>query len=163
MRNEYTWKDKRDCWEKNVKCANGKYTKLRAYGRGSLPELKRMIREHENQQEELAQIKSRITVAKIAEEWKVNATANLAYASKQAIENALKNHILPNIGTALGIDDEGILGLTVNHTNQVEIAAIDQFFVTGRGLPLLVVRDGRRIDLVEATACQKEQTGHERK
>lgn len=98
MRNEYTWNDKRDCWEKNVKCANGKYTKLRAYGRGALPELKRMIREHENQQEELAQIKARVTVAKIAEEWKETATADLAYASRQAIENALKNHILPNIG-----------------------------------------------------------------
>lgn len=98
MRAEYTWNDKRDCWEKNVKCANGKYTKLRAYGRGALPELKRMIREHENQQEALAQIKARITVAKIAEEWKNIAAANLAYASKQAIENALRNHIIPCIG-----------------------------------------------------------------
>lgn len=98
MRPEYTWNDKRECWEKNVKCADGRYIKLRAYGRGALPELKRMIREHENEQEKLAQIQARITVAKVTDMWYESATSELAYASKQAILNAIKNHIVPNIG-----------------------------------------------------------------
>lgn len=113
MRNEYTWNEKRDCWEKNVKCANGKYTKLRAYGRGSLPELKRMIREHENQQEELAQIKSRITVAKIAEEWFPIATASLAYKSREILDNVIRNHIVPVLG------DVEMLKLTPAHIDKL--------------------------------------------
>lgn len=117
MRAEYTWNDKRNCWEKNVKCANGKYTKLRAYGRGALPELKRMIREHENQQEELAQIKARITVAKLAEEWYSVAAASLAYKSRVLLEGVLRNHIIPAVG------DVEMLQLTPAHIDRLMAAS----------------------------------------
>ena len=117
MRNEYTWNDKRDCWEKNVKCADGKYTKLRAYGRGALPELKRMIREHENQQEELAQIKARITVAKIAEEWFSVSSAAISYNSRRMYEGVIRNHIIPNLG------DIEMLQLMPSHIDKLMVAS----------------------------------------
>lgn len=97
-RPEYTWNESRECWEKNVRRADGTYTKLRAYGRGSLPELKRMIREFENQQAELAYIESRVTVEKVARQWMSHATAELSYNGRATIKNAVENHIIPELG-----------------------------------------------------------------
>ena len=97
-RPEYTWNESRDAWEKNVRRADGTYTKLRAYGRGSLPELKKMIRDFEAAQEQLAYIDNRTTVEKVARKWLSVATAELSYKGAEALRNAVDNHIIPSLG-----------------------------------------------------------------
>lgn len=98
-RAEFTWNEQRNCWEKNARRADGSYAKLRAYGRGSLPELKRMLREFENQQEEQSQLAQIVTVERVAWQWYEAVTEELAHNGKAAIYNSVKNHIVPVLGT----------------------------------------------------------------
>lgn len=97
-RPEYSWNESRECWEKNVRRADGTYTKLRAYGRGSLPELKKMIRDFEIAQEQLAYVESRTTVEKVARQWMAAATADLSFKGAEAIRGAVEHHIIPELG-----------------------------------------------------------------
>lgn len=98
-RSEYTWNEQRNCWEKNVRRADGKYTKLRTYGRGSLPELKRMIRDFENQQEQQAHLSQIVTVERVAWQWFAVAAEGLAHNGAEALRNSIQNHVIPLLGS----------------------------------------------------------------
>lgn len=87
-------------------------------------------------------------------------TAEIAVVTHQAAPVAVAARrvgILPDVGTALGVDDERILGLTVDDADQIEIAVVHQLLVAGRGPPLLVRGDGRRIHLIQFAPPGTEQ------
>lgn len=94
-RPEYSWDDGRQCWYKQIRGTDGKYVKFRAQTK---PELRDMIRQYENDRDAGLIHHSRMTVRDVAEMWRPVALDGLAHNSQEAINNALDNHVIPQIG-----------------------------------------------------------------
>lgn len=97
-RPDYTWNEGRQCWEKNVRKADGKYTKLRSYGKGSLSELRRMVRDFEIEQERCAVQHTGSTFGEVAEKWFSIASAGKRPNTVREMRYHLDKRILPVIG-----------------------------------------------------------------
>ena len=97
-RPEFTYDEQRECWRKNVRCADGTYTTLRAPTR---QELRDKIRQFENERDAGVIHNDRKMVADIVDEWRPLAVSELSYQGKLSINNALDAHIIPQIGNIL--------------------------------------------------------------
>lgn len=97
-RPDYTWNEKRQCWEKNVRKADGKYTKLRSYGRGSLSELRKLVRDFEIEQERIAPLKTGKSFSDVAEMWFKLAMAGKAPRTASNTRYYLSRRIYPVLG-----------------------------------------------------------------
>lgn len=97
-RPDYTWNEKRQCWEKNVRKADGKYTKIRTYGRGSLSELRKLVRDFEIEQERLIETKTGESFSAVAERWYSFVSVGIRENTAKNIRYHLDKRILPVIG-----------------------------------------------------------------
>lgn len=97
-RPDYTWNEKRQCWEKNVRKADGKYTKLRSYGRGSLSELRKLVRDFEIEQERIIVKKTGESFSAVAERWYSFVSVGKRENTVKHIRYHLDKRILPVIG-----------------------------------------------------------------